>query len=409
MVIERLSKIAADLGVAEADVAAFCAAAGIRIFKEADGTDVISSVEDRAIIEVAFRNPKYRPKLEVSVGYSDYLHGNHPEIAQYLCYHDVVDILCWMLKLRYASQEDVRKRRYRLDTLFGSFLQEQAYDLARVKRLINKNASPEKFAFHLKKGWYNELVRSSPLHPDMLNIGTKTLGQEFSEGRYLSWNITQSYYSVYEYVNALVFSNNSIVRTENHKASTNLFESGLQLRLSNHLITYPFNLTSPLAQRRTLKSFRQGDKPYWKYQYSRCPRNISKSINDLEGDYMKAILPEKSLVNFLYDFRVWANYQGIESLLEVQNGHLVSYLYRNLGTICFFYGCFAEIMALALLGEETVVGLLEEMSKKFVLRQENFLSNQYLVPQFVRFRFYHRYGLIKTLPTFILPPDPIIF
>ena len=76
-------------------------------------------------------------------------------------------------------------------------------------------------AFHLNKGWYNELVRSSLSTPGIANIGTNT-DATYARGRSVAWNIIQSYYAIYEYVNSIVFTNTAHMRTEEHQKSTRL-------------------------------------------------------------------------------------------------------------------------------------------------------------------------------------------
>ena len=60
---------------------------------------------------------------------------------------------------------------------------------------------------------------------------------------------------------------------------------------------------------------------------------------------MDLITDDHNLLELLYNFRVWANYLGIETIIRLQDGHYLSYLYRNLGILTFFYGCCAELRA----------------------------------------------------------------
>lgn len=332
--------------------------------------------------------------------------GYRPHLSDYLCYHGTIDVLCWLLRLRYSPRETIKKRNYRLHVMFDGFLAEQQFDLNRLSDLAGSHHSQSKFAFHLNKGWYNELVRSYPLDADFLNIGTKH-DPSHSKGRSLSWNVTQSYYSIYEYVNALVFTNTDDLKTEQHRKSTRHFNATLLGKFSGRLIPYPFNLTNPLLE--SYDGLRGKTEKFWGFQYATYPRDGYRSIFELEKSLVKLIEAEGNILDFLYDFRVWANYLGIETILALEDGYFLTYLYKNLGILSFFYGCFAEIMALSFLGEEVTVHLLEQIATKFILKQDNFRDHWYLVPMFIRFRLYRKHGLLKNDLPFLAPSnvDPL--
>jgi hypothetical protein len=337
-----------------------------------------------------------------------YMYGYHPELADYLCFHEVIDIVCWLLKLCYSSKDTVKKRNYRLHTLLRDFLNKAEFDLGKVNRLVGSAHSKDKFSFHLNKGWYNELVRSCPLDADALNIGTKH-DPNHSKGKSVAWNITQSYYAVYEYVNALVFTNVENLRTEEHRKSTRHFNTTLLGKFAKHLVKYPFNITSPLLA--DMSTLRDGEQKFWHFQYARYPRDASKSIYELEKTYIKLTASEGNFLDFMYNFRVWANYLGINSIIGLEEGYYLTYLYKNLGVLCFFYACFAEIMALAFLGEDATIELLENIASKYILKQDDFRENWYYVPMFIRFRLYREFGLVKNDIDFLTPLnlDPILY
>lgn len=332
-----------------------------------------------------------------------FMYDYHPELSDYLLFHDTIDLVCWLTKLRYSSRQMIKSRHYRLDVLFDSFLQEWQPDIGKLRRLRGKAYSEEKAVFHLNKGWYNELVRTYPLEVEALEIGTRT-SPSYSTGRPVAWNIVQSYYAIYEFVNSLVFSNTDNLRTEKHRKSTIHFCNYLLPKFSGVLIPYPFNITNPPLD--DIETLRRGHEAFWSYKYARCPRDLQKSIFDIEHDYLTLMDDDHNLLNLLYRFRVWANYLGINTIIALQDGYYLSYLYKNLGMLCFFYACFAELMTLAVFGEDVLVQSLEHIATNHVLRQDQFKDNWYLIPMFIRFRMYCKHGLIHSHIPFLTPPSP---
>ena len=112
---------------------------------------------------------------------------------EYLIYHDTLDKFCWLIKLYYSDKKTIKNKHYKLDVLFQNFIKNNKYDPEKIKLNIRNEFNREKAIFHLKKGWYNELVRSVPFSEDFLDAGTNIKGKtKFSGG--IAWNIIQSYY-----------------------------------------------------------------------------------------------------------------------------------------------------------------------------------------------------------------------
>src|SRR5215217_7540227 len=133
------------------------------------------------------------------------------------------------------------------------------------------------------------------------------------------------------------------------------------------------------------------NRPYWRYRYARSPRNPERDIFQMDNDVHALIGDHEEVVDFLYSFRVWSNYLGIRTILKIEDGAYLRYLYQNLATVCFFYGCFAELMSLALLGQDKTMELLHTVSQESILRRAGGASEDlYFVPVFLRFRIYER-------------------
>jgi len=110
-------------------------------------------------------------------------------------------------------------------------LKESKLSVRKVKKTFGVKNSRERLIFHLKKGWYNELVRLNPFPKDLLEIGTNPEISSYV-GLSPSWNVIQAYYSIYEYTNSMVFTNIDSLRTEQHRKSSNFFNKNLLSKLS---------------------------------------------------------------------------------------------------------------------------------------------------------------------------------
>lgn len=356
---------------------------------------------DLSKINLILQNPKL---LERIGSFKDfYLYEYHPEITDYLLFHDTIDVICWLLKIRYSSKENIKKKKYRIDFILDGFLKENKISINKLRSTVGKSFSQDKFIFHLKKGWYNELVRLVPIPSDFLEVGTQLKHSNYI-GKSPSWNIIQTYYSIYEYTNAIVFTNTDNLRTEQHRKSTTFFNNNLFPKLSKALVFYPFNITA--SNKNSIESLRGIEKDFWKYKYSRCPRFPKKTIYDLEDIYINFIAEHENLLDFMYKFRVWANYLGINTIIEIEEGPLLCFLYKNLSLLCFFYAAMAELTAIAFLGEDRIIQLLKEFSEKYILKQPNLRENWYLIPSFIRFRLYLKNRLIEESIDFLTPPNP---
>lgn len=45
-----------------------------------------------------------------------------PSFIDYLFFHNVLDKFCWLIKLHYADKETVKRKQYRIETLFQRLL-----------------------------------------------------------------------------------------------------------------------------------------------------------------------------------------------------------------------------------------------------------------------------------------------
>ena len=263
-----------------------------------------------------------------------------PSFIDYLFFHNVLDRFCWLLKLLVADRPTAKSRRYRLDLLFQALLLSNGARIEKAAKCISAQASTAQLEFHLMKGWHNELVRSDPLQPDYLKIGTQlssTLPP--GSGGTAAWNVVQSYYSVYEYVSCLSVAIDPSTDTRGHKSMARVFNNSLIGKGRDRVVFYPFSLASNTPQQHL-----PPHPTHCQFHYATYPRDRNLDVDKLESVTACAfqLIGENgrptSLIDVLYELRLWASYTGVESLLRLSDGGYQSFLMKNLATIVFFYG-----------------------------------------------------------------------
>lgn len=372
------------------------------------GGKVEVDFENQMRLKTLSEHPEYRKKvLDFNPSsYYDYC----PELIDYHPFHDFVDRYCWLIKLFYTDKKDIQKRKYRLDILFQNFLIKNKFSLQKLSKKLPAGGNKDKVIFHLQKGWYNELSRSLPLNAEYLTIGTSVKGS-VADATSVSWNITQTYYSIYEYTNSMAFLDNKVIDTREHRKPTKIFTNGTLGKLKNNIIFYPFFLsshnTSPIKYPK-----------HSNFEYASYPRDKSKQLQDVNKDVVKVLKSLSKdnngspacLVDFLYEFRVWSNYTGVETIIKLRNGHLLEYLYKNLGILNFFVGGMSELSVMAKIGEEEYLKVLNNFANDYVLKQPQFKEHILLIPIFIRHRIYKHLGIISADIPFLssMYSDPIV-
>lgn len=335
-----------------------------------------------------------------------------PDFLDYLFFHNVLDKLCWVIKLHYSDQNTVKKKRYRLDTLFQRFVVSNKIRSEKVLKCLSEKQDEEKIVFHLMKGWHNELVRSDPLHSDSLCIGTSINRWDGpGSGGMVGWNIIQSYYAFFEFVCCLGVLADPLLDTRGHKKVSRYFNNQLSGLGSGRFLFYPF----------TLNSCSSSDgfpvhPAFCQYQYASYPRRLGCNIFEIEEELPKAykLLNADSVTSFvdlLYELRLWANYTGMQSLLKLYDGGYVQFLMRNLATIIYFTAGMAEVVAIFSLGEVKYLEALKYFSVNYIDKHKRFAQNKYLILPYIRLRSYKHLGLINSPIDFIMPSngDPVEF
>ncbi|MFA5936127.1 MAG: hypothetical protein WC787_04740 [Patescibacteria group bacterium] len=405
-----LSQVAKQLKLSKSYIRKLIDKNYIRAWPTFNGSEEILPSESIYRLRVLAEHPEYKEKVLNWNPSSYYLYS--PELIEYYPFHDFIDRYCWLIKLFYAENSEIKKGRYRLDRLFQNFLKRNSISIENISQGIkNEKSDVDKSIFHLQKGWYNEIARSIPLNKDFLNVGTKIPGH-IEDATSVAWNITQTYYSVYEYTNAVDFLFCDQLDTVRHKSPTSYFDNMVLDKVQKLTFQYPLALSSKKNLPRIFPS-------YTKWKYASYPRDRSKRIQDIDKDVVAEFIKlgnrsggrRVSLVDFLHDFRVWANYTGIETIIQLQNGYLLDYLYRNLCLITFFIAGASEILMIAKMGEIEYRKVFDKFVNEYIFKQPNLESERLYIPLLVRHRIYHHMGILKQDIPYTLPDhsDPVSF
>lgn len=335
-----------------------------------------------------------------------------PDFVDYLFFHNVLDKFCWLLRLQYADRETVKRKRYRLDTLFQRFLVSVRFNTEKAARCQATlgESQLEKLEYHLTKGWLNELVRSDPLHPDMVQFGTNLQAWPGpGSGGLASWNVVQSYYAFYEFTACISASIKPDLDTRGHKAVGREFASHTLGTTKDRLLFYPFTITSGT------RKFPEHP-PFTEFHYATYPREPGRGIVELEAELQKALClvggrSKTSIFDLMYELRLWANYTGVASLMTLSDGGYQKFLMRNLGALIYFIAGMAELAYLSAAGSAKYLGALKRFSLDYIDKHERFARHKYLIPSYVRLRSYKHLGILDAPLGFIISErmDPIEF
>ena len=348
----------------------------------------------------------------------DFVLSQNPDFSDYLYFHNVIDKFCWLIRLHYGDRETVKGKSYRLDILFQQFLLKNNLKESKACECLSPKISLDSLYYYLSRGWLNELVRNTPLLPDMFEFGTnlKNWSGPGSDGLVV-WNVIQSYYAIYEYLSLIVDAVIGLKSTSRgHKAIIKNFDNHVVGKTKDQILFYPFTL-----QAKTPSSYIPRHPDFCKFQYARYPRETEKNIYDLEQEVQEAFKfiekekgpqnPKCSILGLLYELRIWANDIGVSTLMQLSDGGYQTFLMRNLGAVAFFSGGMAELAFISKVGASKYLECLSGFSSHYIDKHEQFARHKYLLPPYIRLRCYKHLGIIDQSIDFILPPslDPVQF
>jgi hypothetical protein len=116
-----------------------------------------------------------------------------------------------------------------------------------------------------------------------------------------------------------------------------------------------------------------------------------------------------NIIDMLFEFRVWANYAGSDTILQLKGGVYTKFLEKNLSTISFFMAGICEMVAIAFLGEKKYAKIFEEFYLGFIKGRDDLYKEWYNISIINRYRIYKSMGMVNVdIKNFTAPNiDPL--
>lgn len=332
------------------------------------------------------------------------------ELKDYAEWHTVLDEFVWLLKVTYSSREDLQRRQFRLDRIFASYLIRLGPDLVQIRGAFRGNAgvAPAEVISDLRRGWYNELAYSFPMRASTLGLSFRDVeaNKTASAERMLfpSWRFIQAYYAVYYYIRTLTRQKFGAFRIEQHTATLAAFKNNVSSVLDEVLWAWPLNM-GYVPRRRILRAkLPVSTIQHLQWQYARHPRAPHRtpleSFEFVLAEFKRRGRSGKrptayNLLDYLYDFRVWANYQDIENILKLWSPGYRTIVDMNLAVIVFLTGGVAELAVLAQRGEAEYRKQLQSFYDTVATGNTSIAEAFGSVPLYQRFEIYRTLGLVS--------------
>jgi hypothetical protein len=351
------------------------------------------------------------------VGQIEKQHGKPDEpwvpkdLASYADWHTVIDEVVWLLKVTLSERSDLARHRFRLDWLLQHHLETNVRSLSNVRSSFKPAAVPPRGLVEddLLRGWYNELAYASPLRASTLGLtfGDVEANKKGAESRLMfpSWRFIQAYYAIYFYVRCLCLMKTSGFRLEQHGATLNTFGNGVLAACERALLPWPVSVYYAPGHRVLRSTLPISQLPHLRYDYARHPRTPCRTPRD-SYEYIRTQLRKRArgrgkhsaytLIDFLYDFRVWANYKDIDGLLALWGPGYRAFIDMDLAVLVFFIGSAAEIAFASAFGEEAYVDQLQHFYDTFVLRDQQLRGQFRSCPLFQRAEVFRGTGLVNS-------------
>ncbi len=333
------------------------------------------------------------------------------EIEDYSEWHELLDELCWLIKICYSSKDDIKHKRFRLDQLFVNYLTFHKVTLKKVSQAFASNPKPNflRVTDDLKRGWYNELSYALPLRKSTLGLSFSdiTLNKEDSSIRFAfpSWRITSAYYSAYFYLRAITLQKQDGFRIQEHNATILGFKNNLLQPLMRALWKFPFDIIYTPKTRVYKRNLLIENLGHTRYNYSCHPRPPHRTASQIfERVYKsfskKAKLRTKPssymLFDYLHDFRIWANYLDIGNLLNLWGSGYKTFIDQNLSTLLFFIGGISEIGYISVFGDAKYFEQLQGLYNLFIANNPELESEFINTPIYQRHLIYNEIGFAKS-------------
>lgn len=331
------------------------------------------------------------------------------EIRQFSDRHEVLDEIAWLFKTCYSQQDDIKRKRFRLDLMFANYLRTpKPLTLPKLARVFDRDASKRRrrITDDLKRGWYNELAYQYPRRPSTLTMsfGDMELNKPVSSTRlaFPSWRVTQAYYSTYFYLRAVCLLKTDRFRLEEHNATVSTFKHSVQKPLERLVWKFPLSITYEPGARVDRSQLLVSKLDHLSRAYARYPRDQRTPREVFDGvlsTFQRAGRKGKqassyTVFDYLRDFRVWANYQNIDDLLNLYGTGYKAFLDQNLTMILFFIGGASELSYMACFTPDAYVRQLQSLYDLFASNNEELKRDFASTPLMQRLAIYQRLGLV---------------
>lgn len=332
------------------------------------------------------------------------------EIEDYSEWHELIDEICWLIKICYSPKDDIKRKFFRLDRLFVNYLTFHKVTLKKVRQIFSTNVNPnfQRITDDLKRGWYNELSYIFPLRKSTLGLSFKdiSINQQDSSIRFAfpSWRITSAYYSVYFYLRAMTLQKQDGFRLQEHNATILSFKNNLFQPLTRVLWKFPFDISYTPNVKVYKRNLLIENLPHTKYNYSFHPRQPNRSASEIFEHVYKAFTKKAKaksksnnymLFDYLHDFRVWANYLDIDNLLSLWGSGYKTFIDQNMATLLFFIGGISEIGYLSVFGEEKYFEQIQSLYDLFIANNPELESDFVNTSVYQRHIIYNELGFMK--------------
>lgn len=344
-----------------------------------------------------------------------------PELREYSRWHEALDELVWLLKVTYTPRELLKKRSFRVDSLFAAYIAKNRITNHRIRRSL-RSATPRRWALvidDLKRGWYNELAYATPVRPSTLGLSFNDVAKnlEASGARFAfpSWRIVTAYYSTYFFLRSVALQKQTGFRLSEHNAALRVFNDSVAGAIDGILWCFPFSIShSPSTAHSEIRKITKRYQ-HWRFAYARHPRHPRRSPVDCLKR-LRRLFKRKwvkrgrsgayGVFDFLHDLRVWVNYQEIDSMLSLWGGGYRAFLDMNLTVILFFIGGLAELSFIATRGSSAYVkhlqGVYDLLTENNLALEEEFTAT----PLFQRHAIYTELGIVTTPLRMKSRPNP---
>ena len=282
-----------------------------------------------------------------------------PEISRYSEWHVILDEIAWLAKVVYSDVTMLKRKRFRLDVLFARYLHQNRITVASIRKVFSPSTTPVDDGIweDMQRGWYNELAFNFPPRISTLGISfsdvTTNAGSSAARFTFPSWQITTAYYSLYFYLRALTRLKQPTFRLQEHKATFRSFKSCALSPLESCVWFYPLNIFATRLGKPSRATPRTLDLPHLKYNYASHPRPPHRSVVETHRHVVSTFRRRArtnnspyTVLDFMSDFRVWANYLEIEHLLNLRGAGYKAFLDQSLAFLLFFVGGVTELVLL---------------------------------------------------------------